>query len=162
MEKEPHNEDLQASHCDHDQALQYAEVENTLLRAPHRGEVPVLSRAEVFLVSVDGRQLGGDFEDGFFEDGGLLGSRALLGRELCACFVLNLESVSMGVGRPDGRWNNSRHTAISKSTTFSAKVDISLLKQKRYSPRSLAVKTKSPCLSFSPFEIMRSLGATTT
>lgn len=35
-------------------------------------------------------------------------------------------------------------TAISKSTIFSAKVLISLLKQNLYSPTSLAVKTKSP------------------
>lgn len=41
-------------------------------------------------------------------------------------------------------------TAISKSTSFSANVLISLLKQKRYSPTSLAVKTKSPWRSFVP------------
>lgn len=90
LEKEPHYEDLQASHCDHNQTLQDAEVEDTLLRASYGREISVFSGAEVFLVSVDGRQLGGDFENGFFEDGGLLRSRALFGRKLCACFVLNL------------------------------------------------------------------------
>ena len=45
------------------------------------------------------------------------------------------------------------HTAISKSTSFSANVLISLLKQKRYSPTSLAVKTKSPWRSFTPSRI---------
>lgn len=55
LEKEPHYEDLQASHCDHDHTLQNAEVEYTLFRASYGGEVSVFSCAEVFLVSVDGR-----------------------------------------------------------------------------------------------------------
>ena len=38
-------------------------------------------------------------------------------------------------------------TAISKSTNFSAKVLISLLKQNLYSPASFAVKTESSCRS---------------
>jgi hypothetical protein len=37
-----------------------------------------------------------------------------------------------------------QRTAISKSTIFSANVDISLLKQNEYSPMLCAVKTKSP------------------
>ncbi len=52
-------------------------------------------------------------------------------------------------------------TAISKSTIFSAKVLISLLKQNLYSPGSFAVKTKSPCRSFVPSMIVFSLGPTT-
>ena len=43
----------------------------------------------------------------------------------------------------------------------SAKVLISLLKQKRYSPTSLAVKTKSPCRSLVPSSITLSLGPVT-
>lgn len=49
------------------------------------------------------------------------------------------------MGGEDGR------TVISKSTIFSAKVLISLLKQNLYSPSSLAVKTESNCLSFVSF-----------
>jgi hypothetical protein len=52
-----------------------------------------------------------------------------------------------------------RRTAISKSTVLSANVDISLLKQKRYSPRSFAVKTNSPCRSLWPSVMIRSPGA---
>ena len=40
------------------------------------------------------------------------------------------------------------HTAISKSTNFSANVLISLLKQNLYSPASFAVKTESSCRSW--------------
>lgn len=46
---------------------------------------------------------------------------------------------------------------ISRSTILSVKVETVLSKQKRYSPTSLAVKTKSPCRSFCPSRIMRSL-----
>ena len=53
-------------------------------------------------------------------------------------------------------------TAISKSTNFSANVLISLLKQNLYSPVSLAVKTKSPCLSFFPSMMILSPGPTTS
>ena len=52
-------------------------------------------------------------------------------------------------------------TAISKSTIFSAKVDISLLKQKVYSPMLCAVKTKSPCRSFAPSKTTLPPGAVT-
>ena len=54
------------------------------------------------------------------------------------------------------------HTAISKSTNFSANVLISLLKQNLYSPGSLAVKTKSPCRSFFPSMMILSRGPTTS
>ena len=53
------------------------------------------------------------------------------------------------------------HTAISKSTIFSAKVDISLLKQKVYSPTLWAVKTKSPWRSFVPSRTILPPGAVT-
>ena len=53
-------------------------------------------------------------------------------------------------------------TAISKSTNFSAKVLIWLLKQNLYSPVSVAVKTKSPCRSFCPSMIILSCGPTTS
>jgi len=45
------NEDLQASHRHHHDHLHQAEVEDTLLGTPHRAEVPVLSCAEVLLLS---------------------------------------------------------------------------------------------------------------
>jgi hypothetical protein len=53
------------------------------------------------------------------------------------------------------------HTAISKSTIFSAKVLISLLKQNLYSPGSFAVNTKSPCRSLVPSSMTLSVGPTT-
>ena len=45
-------------------------------------------------------------------------------------------------------WTRDPRTAISKSTIFSANVLISLLKQKLYSPVTLAVNTESSCRSF--------------
>lgn len=53
-------------------------------------------------------------------------------------------------------------TEISKSTNFSAKVDISLEKQNLYSPISFAVKTKSPCRSLLPSRMTLSVGDVTT
>jgi len=53
-------------------------------------------------------------------------------------------------------------TAISKSTIFSAKVDMSLEKQNLYSPMSLAVKTKSPCRSLLPSRMIFWVGPYTT
>lgn len=55
LEEEPDDKHLKACHCNHDQTLQYAEVKDALLCASYGGEVSVLSDAEVFLVSVDGR-----------------------------------------------------------------------------------------------------------
>lgn len=55
----------------------------------------------------------------------------------------------------------TQHTAISKSTIFSANVDISLLKQNRYSPTLCAVNTKSPCRSLVPSKTTFSPGAIT-
>ena len=52
-------------------------------------------------------------------------------------------------------------TAISKSTIFSEKVDMSLLKQNLYSPLWPAVNTKSPCRSLEPSMMMFSLGPAT-
>lgn len=52
-------------------------------------------------------------------------------------------------------------TAISKSTIFSANVDISLLKQNVYSPVVRAVKTKSPCRSLVPSWTILPPGAVT-
>jgi len=45
---------------------------------------------------------------------------------------------------------SSFSTAISKSTTFSANVDMSFEKQNLYTPISFAVKMKSPCRSLLP------------
>jgi hypothetical protein len=65
------------------------------------------------------------------------------------------------IDRTRGRRQKKR-TAISKSTNFSAKVLIWLLKQKRYSPVSVAVNTKSPCRSFWPSIMILSAGPTTS
>jgi hypothetical protein len=54
-----------------------------------------------------------------------------------------------------------QRTAISKSTIFSANVDISLLKQNWYSPMLWAVKTKSPWRSLEPSKTTLPPGAVT-
>ena len=60
-----------------------------------------------------------------------------------------------------GKGARELHTAISKSTILSVKVDISLSKQTLYSPISCAVKTKSPWRSFWFAMITLSPGPTT-
>jgi hypothetical protein len=54
LEEEPDDEDLQASHTDHHQALNDAEIEDPSFRAPYCAEIPVLAGAEVLLISRDG------------------------------------------------------------------------------------------------------------
>lgn len=91
LKEEPHNENLQSRHRNHQCTFCNAEVKNPVLRALDRAHVPVLPRPEVFLVPVDGGEIAGDFEDGFFERGGLFGGRALFAGELgIAGFVLDL------------------------------------------------------------------------
>lgn len=59
------------------------------------------------MVAGDGRQLGRELEDGFFNRRGLFWVRALAGGELRAGFVLQLGSVSViitsGIGIEVGR-----------------------------------------------------------
>jgi hypothetical protein len=96
--------------------------------------------------------LRGELEDGLFEDRCLLGGGTLLGGNGGAGgFVLNLRR-GFSMTRPDveGAEIGRVLTAISKSTSFSANVLISLLKQNRYSPTSVAVNTKSPWRSLVP------------
>jgi hypothetical protein len=50
LEEEPHNEDLEARHANHHQALNNTEVKDSPLRTPDGAKIPVLSGAEVFLV----------------------------------------------------------------------------------------------------------------
>jgi hypothetical protein len=90
LEEEPNNEHLQSSHSNHHANLNDTKIEDPLLGTPNRAEIPILPRAEVFLVTADGGQLGGELEDGFFEDGGLFWGGSLFGWELCALLVLDL------------------------------------------------------------------------
>lgn len=163
LEEEAHNKDLQRSHGNHHQRLDHTEVENPTLGTPNGTEVTVLTCAEVLLVAGDGGELRGELVDRLLQTGGLFGASTLTGGKLGALFVLDLyvtmaqlvfvhcflESADM------------KRTAISKSTIFSAKVDISLLKQKVYSPTLWAVKTKSPWRSFVPSRTILPPGAVT-
>lgn len=71
LEEEPNNEDLEPSHAHHHQALDNTEVEDSPLRAAHRAKVPVLSRAEIFLIARDSRELARQLENRFLQRGGL-------------------------------------------------------------------------------------------
>lgn len=51
LEEEADNEHLQRAHGDNEEALNHAEVDNSVLSADDGGEVAVLARAEVFLVA---------------------------------------------------------------------------------------------------------------
>jgi len=81
LKKEPHNKHLQPRHPHHHHALHHAEIEDPRLGAFHGGRIAVLARAEVFLVAIDGGEVPRDFEDGFFEDGGLGWAGPALGGE---------------------------------------------------------------------------------
>ena len=118
-----------------------------------------------------------NFVDALFQDRGLFGGGALLGGELGAGFVFDLDHEEDGLDRVWGwsLWSGTRgerresgrehsqgqHTAISKSTIFSVKLLISLSKHTLYSPTSCAVKTKSPCRSFVAAMMILSLGPVT-
>jgi hypothetical protein len=89
-EEHPDDEDLQTSHADHHSAFQQAEVEYSLLRTPHRAEVPVLACAEVFLLAGEGGDLAGHAEDGLLDAAELFGRCAGFLREVCAGLVFDL------------------------------------------------------------------------
>ena len=89
-EEHPHDKDLQASHADHHSALQQAEVEHPLLRAPDSAEVPVLARAEVLLLAREGGDLARHLEDRLFHAAELLGRCAGFLGEVGAGLVFDL------------------------------------------------------------------------
>jgi hypothetical protein len=140
-EEHPHDKHLQASHADHHSALQQAEVEHPLLRAPDSAEVPVLARAEVFLLAREGGDLARDLEDRLFDAAELLGRCAGFLGEVGAGLVFDLWVVVRLVDGHLNAWKLGILTEISKSTSLSVKVETELSKQKRYSPGKLAVKT---------------------
>lgn len=70
------DKDLEASHGDHQSALDQAEVENSPLRTPHRAEVAVLTRAEVFLLPGQVGDLTAQLPHVLFHPAELLGARA--------------------------------------------------------------------------------------
>lgn len=92
LKEEPHDKHLQPSHTNHQPALHHTKVKYPTLGTLHSAEIPVLARAEVFLVAVDGGEVAGDFHDGFFESGGLFGGSAFFGgEEGGGGFVFDLE-----------------------------------------------------------------------
>ena len=56
-EEHLHDEYLQSGHGNHQSALDQAEVEDALLRALDRAEIPILPGAEVLLLPDHGRHL---------------------------------------------------------------------------------------------------------
>lgn len=83
LEEEADDKDLQRAHGDDEGDLDHTETDNALLGALDGCEVSVLTCAEVFLVSGDGREVTRDFEDGLLDGGCLLRGCALLGGKLC-------------------------------------------------------------------------------
>ena len=96
LEKESHDEHLQACHSHHHKRLDNTQVEDSSLCAPDRAEVAVLSCAEVLLVAGDGGELARQLEDRLLEGGGLLWRCALLRWQACALLVLDLETRQYG------------------------------------------------------------------
>jgi len=78
LEEESDDEHLQGTHADNQANLHHAEVDDPLLRAPHRTEVTVLACPEVLLVPRDGRQLSRHLEDRLLQYCCLLRGAALL------------------------------------------------------------------------------------
>lgn len=89
-EEHPDDKHLQCSHADHHGALQQAEVEHPLFRAPDCAKVPVLAGAEVFLLAGEGGDLARHAEDGLFDAAELLGRSARFLGEVCAGLVFDL------------------------------------------------------------------------
>lgn len=139
LEKESDNKDLQCGHSNHHQDFDQGEIEYPLLSALDRAEISVFSCSEVFLHPADRAQLAADLENRIFQLLGLLVVCASFRRYRCVLyFVLDLGVIS---GWGHAWFQGKRHTEISKSTILSANVDISLLKQNRYSPVIFAVNT---------------------
>lgn len=80
LEEEAHNKDLQGTHSNNKEALDHAEVDNSVFSADNGCKVAVFSGAEVLLVARDGGKLAGNLVDGLLKHGCLLVRRALLGR----------------------------------------------------------------------------------
>ena len=80
LKEESNDKDLKASHSDHHQGLDDRKIKDATFGASNGTKVTILPRPEIFLVSSDGRQLGGEFEDGFFKDGRLFGRGSLFRR----------------------------------------------------------------------------------
>jgi hypothetical protein len=94
LEEEPDHQNLQCSHTNHHHDLNHAEVEYPALRTPHRAEIAIFARPEIFLHPRHRRQLRADLEDRIFQRGRLFGGRAAFHREECgARFVLDLLAI---------------------------------------------------------------------
>ena len=92
LKEEPHNKYLQSCHRNHQRTLHHTEIEYSTLRALDGTHVPVLSRPEILLISIDGGKVAGDFEDGFFEGRGLFRRGTLFAGKLGVFgFVLDLD-----------------------------------------------------------------------
>lgn len=80
-EKHLDHEHLQPRHRNHQPTLQQRKIEDPLLRAPDRADVPVLPRAEVFLLPRDGGNLARKLENGLFDAAELVGRGTGFGGE---------------------------------------------------------------------------------
>jgi hypothetical protein len=76
LEKEPHNKNLQPGHRNHQKHLHNRKLKDPLLSRPDGAKIAVLACSEVLLLAVDGGELGGELEEGFFERGLLVGCAA--------------------------------------------------------------------------------------
>lgn len=66
LKEEPHNEDLQPSHANHQPALHHTEIKYPALCALDGTEIAILTGPEVFLVAMDSRKVSRDFHNGLF------------------------------------------------------------------------------------------------
>ena len=98
LEEKPHNKHLQSPHGDDKAALDQAEVYDPLFCATDRAEVSVFAGSEIFLVSGNGRKLSRDLVERFLQRSSLLGAASLLGRQVDARFILDLNGASVSTG----------------------------------------------------------------
>ncbi len=98
LEEKSHNKHLQSPHGDDKAALDQAEVYNPLFCAADGAEVSVFAGSEILLVSGNGRQLSGDLVERFFQSSSLLGAASLLGRQVDARLILDLNATSVSMG----------------------------------------------------------------
>lgn len=98
LEEKSHNKHLQSPHGYDKAALNQAEVYDPLFCATDGAEVSVFAGSEILLVSGNGRQLSRDLVERFFQSSSLLGAASLLGRQVDARLILDLNAASVSLG----------------------------------------------------------------
>lgn len=89
-EEHANDEDLQASHADHQTTLHQAEIEYSLFGASDCAEVSVLTRAEVLLLASERRHLSRQTDESLLYTTELFWAGTTLLREVCSRLILNL------------------------------------------------------------------------